>query len=52
LFYLAQLVALAAVAKSFGTYAATFMSSWVSAFHTNMFAIGVLLFFMVEQIQT
>jgi hypothetical protein len=27
LFYLAQLVALAAVAKSFGTYAATFMSS-------------------------
>ena len=47
LFYLAQLVALAAVAKSFGTYAATFMSSGVSAFHTNMFAIGVLLFFMV-----
>ncbi len=47
LFYLAQLVALAAVAKSFGTYAATFMNSGVSAFNINMFAVGILVFFMV-----
>ncbi len=47
LFYLAQLVALAAVAKSFGTYAATFMTTGVSAFNTNLFAVGILLVFMV-----
>ncbi len=47
LFYLAQLVALAAVAKSFGTYAATFMVSGITPLYTNMFAVGVLLFFMV-----
>ncbi len=42
LFYLAQLVALAAVAKSFGTYAATYMAGGVTPFYTNMFALGVL----------
>ncbi len=47
LFYLAQLVALAAVAKSFGTYAATYMSGGVSEFWTNTYALGVLGFFVV-----
>jgi len=44
LFYLAQLVAIAAVAKSFGTYADTFMNtsdtSWI-----NLFAVGVVMIF-------
>jgi len=47
LFYLAQLVALAAVAKSFGTYAATYTSGGVTTFHTNVFALGILLFFVI-----
>jgi len=42
LFYIAQLVALAAVAKSFGTYAATYMQGGVTPFHTNMFALLIL----------
>ena len=42
LFYIAQLVALAAVAKSFGTYAATYMHGGVTPFHTNMFALLIL----------
>ncbi len=46
LFYLAQLVALAAVAKSFGTYAATYMSSGVTTFYTNLFALGILFLFV------
>jgi len=46
LFYLAQLVALAAVSKSFGTYAATYMSSEESLFWTNLFALGILGFFV------
>ena len=46
LFYIAQLVALGAVAKSFGTYAATYFSGGVTTFHTNIFALGVLLFFV------
>ena len=46
LFYLAQLIALAAVAKSFGTYAATYMSSGVTPFYTNVFALGVVGFFV------
>ena len=46
LFYLAQLIALAAVAKSFGTYAATYMSSGITPFYTNAFALGVVGFFV------
>ena len=44
MFYLSQLIAIAAVAKSFGTYAATFMmhgdSMWI-----NSFAVGVVVLF-------
>ena len=47
LFYLAQLVALAAVSKSFGTYAATYMAGGVSEFWTNLYALGVLAFFTI-----
>lgn len=46
LFYFAQLIALAAVSKSFGTYAATYMSSSISPFYSNVFSIGVLLLFV------
>jgi len=46
LFYIAQLIALAAVAKSFGTYAATYMTEGVTPFYTNVFALGVLGFFV------
>ncbi len=47
LFYLAQLIGLAAVCKSFGTYAATYLSSGVTPFNVNMFALGVLAFFTI-----
>jgi amino acid transporter len=47
LFYIAQLVALAAVAKSFGTYAATYMSGGVTPFHTNMFALFIVALFVI-----
>jgi len=47
LFYFAQLVTLAAVAKSFGAYAATWISSGATPFYTNLFAMGVVLFFVV-----
>jgi len=44
MFYLSQLIAVAAVAKSFGTYAATFMAHgdtmWI-----NIFAVGVVALF-------
>ncbi|WP_457744554.1 APC family permease [Sulfurimonas sp.] len=44
MFYFAQLIAVAAVAKSFGTYSATYMAhgdgTWV-----NVFAIGIVLVF-------
>ncbi|VAW78103.1 Uncharacterized amino acid permease, GabP family [hydrothermal vent metagenome] len=46
LFYFAQLVALAAVAKSFGTYAATYMSEGVTPLYSNLFSIGILFFFV------
>ena len=46
LFYLAQLVALAAVAKSFGTYANTYLGS-VTPFWTNIFALGILAIFVI-----
>lgn len=45
LFYLAQLIALAAVAKSFGTYAATYITTEVSPFYINLFALGVIALF-------
>ena len=45
-FYLSQLIALAAVAKSFGTYSATFMSHgdtmWI-----NIFAISIIALFTI-----
>ena len=44
MFYLSQLIAVAAVAKSFGTYSATFMAHgdtlWI-----NIFAIGIIVLF-------
>ena len=44
MFYLSQLIAIAAVAKSFGTYSATFMqhvdTTWV-----NIYAVGIVLIF-------
>jgi len=47
LFYFAQLITLAAVAKSFGTYAATYISGGVTPLHTNLFACAVILFFVM-----
>lgn len=46
LFYMAQLIALAAVAKSFGTYAATYMQGGVTSFYTNLFALAILATFV------
>ncbi len=45
LFYFSQLIAIAAVAKSFGVYAATFMNSGQDALIVNSFAVGVVVFF-------
>jgi len=42
LFYFAQLVAIAAVAKSFGTYASTFIQGGSDGFWINLFAVGVV----------
>ncbi|NOZ85076.1 MAG: amino acid permease [Deltaproteobacteria bacterium] len=47
LFYFAQLIALAAVAKSFGTYAATYISSGDTALYTDIFSLGILLMFVI-----
>jgi len=47
LFYMAQLIALAAVAKSFGTYAATYMSAGVTPFYTNIFALAIVAIFVL-----
>ncbi len=44
LFYFSGLVAIAAVAKSFGVYAATFMHGY-SAFWTNIYAVGIVVLF-------
>ncbi len=41
MFYFSQLIAVAAVAKSFGTYAATFMSHG-DAMWINIFAVGIV----------
>ncbi len=46
LFYLAQLIALAAVAKSFGTYGATYINGGGTPFYTNLFALGIVGFFV------
>lgn len=45
LFYLSQLIAIAAVAKSFGTYAATFMAGGIDPLRVDAFALGILAFF-------
>jgi len=45
LFYLSAMVAIAMVAKTFGTYASV-MIDGNSLFLTNLFSIGILLFFM------
>ena len=47
LFYISQLVALAAVAKSFGTYGATYMQGGVTPFNVNLFALSILLIFVL-----
>jgi len=47
LFYFAQLVALAAVSKSFGRYAATYVVSSDTTVMTNIFAVAILTFFVV-----
>jgi amino acid transporter len=46
LFYFAQLVALAAVAKSFGTYAASYAASGPTPTLTNACSLGVLALFV------
>ncbi len=47
MFYFSQLVALAAVAKSFGTYAATWFPDCTHSLCTNLFALGILFFFVI-----
>jgi len=47
LFYFAQLVSLAAVAKSFGTYAATYMSGGVMPLYADLFAVAIVILFVV-----
>ncbi len=47
LFYIAQIIALAAVVKAFGTYAATYMVSTEEVFYTNLFAFSILSFFVI-----
>ena len=47
LFYLAQLISIAAVSKSFGTYASTYMSSGVTSFNINMFSLIILFVFVI-----
>ncbi len=44
MFYFSQLIAVAAVAKSFGTYSATFMTH-SSALMINIFAVGIVAMF-------
>ena len=47
LFYFAQLVALAAVSKSFGSYAATYVADSDPTLMANIFAVAILTFFVV-----
>ncbi|CAA6822463.1 MAG: FIG01146408: hypothetical protein [uncultured Sulfurovum sp.] len=46
LFYFSQLVAIAAVAKSFGIYSATLMGLQSTALYSSLFAVLIVLFFM------
>lgn len=45
LFYFSQLIAIAAVAKSFGAYAVTLMP--LESTHTNLFALGIVALFIL-----
>ena len=47
LFYFAQLISLAAVAKSFGTYASAFISGTADTLYSNIFALGIVFFFVI-----
>ena len=47
LFYFAQLIALAAVSKSFGAYSSELFFNKESVFLTNIFGVGIILFFMI-----
>ncbi|MBH0013418.1 amino acid permease [Pseudoalteromonas sp. NZS100_1] len=47
LFYFAQLVAIAAVCKSFGTYAATYFPKEDTHLFINIFSVSVLSFFVI-----
>lgn len=47
LFYFTQVISIAAVTKSFGTYASTYMSSGVNEFNINMFSFIILSIFVV-----
>jgi amino acid transporter len=47
LFYLSQLIALAAVAKSFGTYASTYTAGGITDLTTNLFATAIVALFVV-----
>ena len=47
LFYFAQLIGLAAVAKSFGAYSSELFFNKESIFLTNLFGVGIILFFMI-----
>lgn len=47
LFYLSGLVAIAAVAKSFGTYAATFLHDEGNMTMVDLFALGIIAFFLL-----
>jgi len=46
LFYIAQLISLGAVSKSFGTYANTYIGK-VDEFYTNIFALAILAIFVL-----
>ncbi len=46
LFYLSAMVAIAMVAKTFGTYASMMMGSY-SLFWANLYSVGILLFFVI-----
>ncbi|WP_200762979.1 APC family permease [Nitrosophilus alvini] len=47
LFYLAQLISLAAVAKSFGSYASTFLQGGYTPFWSNVFGVLIVILFAV-----
>ncbi len=47
LFYFAGLIAIAAIAKSFGTYAATFWHAQAQSWVVDAFALGILGFFLL-----